>query len=77
MEGALMLRPAPRETRRTRVLWTLGQAFFVILCIYLYFRIRNITEGSYAVAVSHAHDLVELEESLGIAVEETLQPALS
>jgi membrane-associated phospholipid phosphatase len=68
-----MLRPAPRDSRRARVLWTLGQAAFVVLCIYLYFRIRNITEGSYDVAVAHARDLVELEERLGIAVEETLQ----
>jgi membrane-associated phospholipid phosphatase len=68
-----MLRPAPRDIRRTKVLWTLGQAAFVVFCIYLYFRIRNVTEGSYDVAVAHAHDLVELEESLGIAVEETLQ----
>jgi membrane-associated phospholipid phosphatase len=68
-----MLRPAPRDIRRSQVLWTLGQVLFVVLCIYLYFRIRNITEGSYDVAVAHAHDLVALEESLGIAVEETLQ----
>jgi membrane-associated phospholipid phosphatase len=68
-----MLRPAPHDTRRTQVLWTLGQAAFVVLCIYAYFRIRNLTEGSYDVALAHAHDLVELEERLGIAVEETLQ----
>jgi hypothetical protein len=68
-----MLRPAPRDIRGSRVLWALGQALFVVLCIYLYFRIRNITEGSYEVAVAHAQDLVELEERLGIAVEETMQ----
>jgi membrane-associated phospholipid phosphatase len=68
-----MLRPAPVDIRRTQVLWTLGQALLVLFCIYLYFRIRNVTEGSYAVAVSHAHDLVDLEQELGIAVEETLQ----
>jgi len=50
-----------------------GQALFVVFCIYLYFRIRNITEGSRAVAVEHAQDVVDLERTLGIYVEDTLQ----
>ncbi len=62
-----------RDTRRMKLLWALGQAGIVIFSIYLYFRIRNITEGSYDVAVDHADDLVEVEEALGIAVEDTLQ----
>ena len=44
-----------------------------MLCIYLYFRIRNITEGSRDVAVAHAQDVVDLERSLGIYVEDSLQ----
>ena len=68
-----MLRPGPDSARRTQLLWTLGQAALVVFCVYLYFRIRNVTEGSYDVAVAHARDLVALEEDLGIAVEHTLQ----
>jgi hypothetical protein len=60
-------------SRRRRLLWVLGQAAFVVLCIYLYFRIRNITEGSRDVAVAHAQDLVDLERTMGIYVEESLQ----
>ena len=68
-----MLQPRPRVMRRTQLRWILGQAVLVTFCIYLYFRIRNITEGSYDVAVAHAHDLVGVEESLGIALEDRLQ----
>ena len=50
-----------------------GQAAFVVFCIYLYFRIRNITEGSRDVAVEHAQDVVDLERDLGIYFEESLQ----
>jgi membrane-associated phospholipid phosphatase len=68
-----MLRPWPRDARRTQLLWTLGQTALVLCCIYLYFRIRNVTEGSYDVAVDHAHDLVQVEQRLGIAFEDGLQ----
>jgi membrane-associated phospholipid phosphatase len=68
-----MLQPRPRDTRRAQLRWSLGQAGLVLLCVYLYFRIRNITEGSYDVAVAHAHEVVDLEQRLGIAVEDTLQ----
>jgi membrane-associated phospholipid phosphatase len=67
-----------KDSRRRRVLWVLGQAGFVVLCIYLYFRIRNITEGSSDTAIAHAQDVVDLERTLGIYVEESLQePFLS
>ena len=68
-----MLQPRPRAASRSQLRWIFGQAGLVLLCVYLYFRIRNVTEGSYDVALSHAHDLVALEQRLGIAVEETLQ----
>jgi membrane-associated phospholipid phosphatase len=61
------------ESTRRRLFWLLGQATFVVLCIYLYFRIRNITEGSRDVAVENAQDVVDLERNLGIYVEEGLQ----
>jgi membrane-associated phospholipid phosphatase len=67
--------PAPGQngSRRRRLLWVLGQAVFVVLCIYLYFRIRNVTEGSRDVAVAHAQDVVDLERTMGIYFEESLQ----
>ncbi|MBM7506298.1 membrane-associated phospholipid phosphatase [Nocardioides salarius] len=68
-----MLRPSTPDLRRDQVLWTLGQALLVTASVYLYFRIRHLTEGSHEVAVAHARDLVALEQRLGIAVEETLQ----
>jgi membrane-associated phospholipid phosphatase len=68
-----MLQPRPRTARRAQLLWTLGQAALVLCCVYLYFRIRNITEGSFDVARAHAHEIAELEQRLGIAVEDTAQ----
>jgi membrane-associated phospholipid phosphatase len=62
-----------KDNGRRRMLWVLGQAAFVVFCIYLYFRIRNITEGSRDVAVEHAQDVVDLERDLGIYFEESLQ----
>lgn len=59
--------------RRTRLLFLAGQALVVLSAVYCYFRVRNLTEGSRAVAVEHAHDLVALERSLGIYVEPDLQ----
>lgn len=63
----------PRGARSATVLWTLGQTAIVVLAVFLYFRIRNVTEGSYDVAVAHAQDVIELERRLGIAVEDSLQ----
>jgi membrane-associated phospholipid phosphatase len=51
----------------------MGQAGLVGLGVYLYFRIRNLTEGSRDVAVEHARDLVSLEQQVGIDVEHSLQ----
>jgi membrane-associated phospholipid phosphatase len=68
-----MLVPGRRESRRTRLLWVLGQTALVGFCVFLYFRIRNLTEGSPEVALDHALDIVALERELGIYVEETLQ----
>ena len=68
-----MLQRRPRAASRTQLLWTFGQAGLVLACVYLYFRVRNLTEGSYDVAASHAHGLLDLEKRLGIAIEDTLQ----
>lgn len=58
---------------RARLLFLAGQVLVVLLAVYTYFRIRNLTEGSRELALEHAHDLVELEQSLGIYVEPDLQ----
>ena len=59
--------------RRRRLLWTLGQVGLVLLGIFVYFRIRGLTETSPGVAHEHAQDIVALEEALGIAWEDELQ----
>ena len=43
------------------------------LGVFLYFRIRNLTEGSRDLAVAHARDLVTLEENLRIDIEHAVQ----
>lgn len=58
---------------KARLLWVGRQAGWVVLGIFVYFRVRNLTEGSRAAAVEHAHDIMRLERSLGFAVEEELQ----
>ena len=68
-----MLQRRPRSAGRVQLLWTFGQAGLVLACVYLYFRVRNLTEGSYDVAAAHAHGLVDLEQRLGIALEDTIQ----
>jgi len=59
--------------RRRRLLWMLGQAGVVLLGVFVYFRIRGLTETSPGVAHEHAQDVVAIEESLGIAWEDELQ----
>jgi membrane-associated phospholipid phosphatase len=58
---------------RQRLLWSTGQAGLVGLLVYAYFRIRNLTEGAYDVAVEHARELVAFEKELGIDVEHAIQ----
>ena len=65
------MRNAP--SGRARPLFLAGQTLVVLLAVYTYFRVRNLTEGSRELALEHAHDLVELEKALGIYVEPDLQ----
>ena len=58
---------------RSRVRWVLGQVLVVALGIFVYFRIRGITDASVDVAHAHADDIVALERWLGIDVEGTVQ----
>jgi membrane-associated phospholipid phosphatase len=57
----------------SRAVWVLGQAGLVTLGIFVYFRVRGLTEGSVDVAVEHAHDIAALEQRLGIDVETAAQ----
>ena len=60
-----------------RVLFVLGQAGLVVLGIFVYFRVRGLTEGSAAIAREHAHDIVAVERALGIDVEPGWQEAVA
>jgi membrane-associated phospholipid phosphatase len=55
------------------VLWLLRQAALVALGVLVYFWVRGFTEGARSLAVDHAHQIVELEQQLGIYVESELQ----
>lgn len=68
----MLMHPSP-ELVRSRVSWVLGQAVWVVLGLFIYFRVRGLTESSAAIARDHAHDIVGLEQRLGINVEATLQ----
>jgi membrane-associated phospholipid phosphatase len=58
---------------RRRVLWVAQQAGWVLLAIFVYFRVRGLTEASTEEAVDHAGDILALEQRLGIALENDLQ----
>lgn len=53
--------------------WILGQAGLILLLVAVYFLVRGLTEGSTADAVANAHDVLALEQRLGIDVEGALQ----
>lgn len=63
-------RADPRLGRVGFVLW---QAGMVALGVFVYFRVRGLTEGSVGLAQEHARDIVRFERSLGIHVETGLQ----
>ena len=39
---------------RARALWVLRQVGLVVVAVFLYFRVRGLTEASSTVAVKHA-----------------------
>ena len=57
----------------SRAVWVLGQAGLVTLGIFVYFRVRGLTEGAVDTAVAHARDIAALEQRLGIDVETAAQ----
>ncbi|WP_082748325.1 phosphatase PAP2 family protein [Nocardioides jensenii] len=54
-------------------MWLFKQALLVVSGVGAYFGVRGATEGSVDLAVQHAHLIVDLEKSLGIYLEKTLQ----
>jgi hypothetical protein len=58
---------------RARLLWAVGQAGIVLLAVFVYFRIRGLTETSIGEAQAHARDIVAFEAALGIDLEGDLQ----
>ncbi len=61
------------DPRLGRVGFVLWQAGLVALGVFVYFRVRGLTEGSVDLANEHARDIVRFERSLGINVEAGLQ----
>jgi hypothetical protein len=63
------------ETERVlpHVRWVLGQAGLVLVGVFVYFRVRGLTQGSTDVALEHAHQIVRLERFLGLDLEWNLQ----
>jgi len=56
-----------------RLPWILEQVGIVLLAVFVYFRVRGLTEASTHRAVAHAHDLFHMEKVLGIDAEATFQ----
>ena len=56
-----------------RLRWVLGQVLVVAVGIFVYFRIRGVTDASVDVAHAHADEVVSLERWLGIDVERAVQ----
>jgi hypothetical protein len=68
-----MLKLRSSAITRTHALWIVQQAGLVLLAVFVYFRVRGLTAGSYDVALSHSREIVDLEKRLGIYVEASMQ----
>ena len=64
--GSKSVAPPPQR-------WVLGQVLVVALGVFVYFRIRGITDASVDSAHAHASDIVRLERWLGLDVEAAVQ----
>jgi membrane-associated phospholipid phosphatase len=62
-----------RNDLRHRLLFLAGQTGLVALGVFVYFRVRGLTEGSVDAALDHARDVVAFEARLGIDIESSLQ----
>ena len=61
---------------RNRLPWIFEQAAIVLLGVFVYFRVRGLTDSSTREALQHAHDLFHVERLLGIDVEASVQAPL-
>jgi membrane-associated phospholipid phosphatase len=61
----------------SRVRYVLAQVGLVALGVFVYFRVRGLTEGSAEVAREHAHDVVGFERRLGLDLEDPLQDVVA
>jgi membrane-associated phospholipid phosphatase len=61
------------EPVRTRALWALQQVVVVAAGIVIYFGVRGQTAASQDAALDNAHEVIDLEQRLGIHVEGWLQ----
>jgi hypothetical protein len=64
---------AAKPVALARLRWVLGQVLVVAAGVFVYFRIRGITDASVDVARAHAGDIVRLERWLGLDVEAAVQ----
>ena len=51
---------------RSRWFWVAGQLVLAAALVFLYFRVRGLTEGSPALAHAHAAEVIAVEQWLGI-----------
>lgn len=56
-----------------RLAFAFGQAGVSLCGAFIYFRVRGLTESSAGLARDHAHDILRLEQWLGIDLEGDLQ----
>jgi len=68
-----MLLPRAVMLRHRRLRWVLEQVLIVLVGVFCYFQVRGLTHADPAVAVRHAHSLMELEQRLGLRFELDVQ----
>ena len=72
-----MLLPREVVLRHRRVRWMLSQAAIVVTGLFCYFQVRGLTAADPGVAVDHAHDIIAVEQALGLDVEAGIQATVT
>ncbi|WP_246142847.1 phosphatase PAP2 family protein [Nocardioides rubriscoriae] len=65
--------PAAATDLRARLVYVLGQVGVVVAGIFVYFRVRGLTEGSVDQAQDHAREIMRFEQVIGLDHESALQ----
>ncbi len=68
-----MLMPRTTVLRHPRVRWVVGQVAIVLVGVFFYFQVRGLTAAGRSIAVDHAHDILRLEDRVGLDIETTVQ----